>query len=166
MDRLSAVSGAAIFSQGPMYVQEYAQQLYGHIAELQYQIDKVSQTAQQHGENLQEYIKKLHSNSDPEIQAQGIFLDEMIKRLNTFTEALANLQSTDVWKLPYVFFENINWNIAQDTLNAYEPGLPITAEGTLYTIFGLIIGYFSFVIIRKSFKGCLSLAKRVQPSRK
>lgn len=143
-DRISAVVGAFIFSQVPLFFQQYIQLLAGHLAEAEYQMTKVSFAAHQSGKTLSEYIGKFLSQSDPDFVAQGHIMQEMLTRVSTLQEAHQVLASASCWWRPYYFCKYATYDIIQATCKSFTPGLTVTFETGIYALSGVLFGYLAF----------------------
>lgn len=58
IDRIFAAVGGVLFSQAPLFMKQYAQQLSGHAAELRFQVDAMKQAASNSGKTLEQFIQK------------------------------------------------------------------------------------------------------------
>jgi hypothetical protein len=149
-DRIGAILGAFSFSQIPMYIQSYFLQLYGHLAELQYQIEQMRIAAMQNGKTLEQFIQKFVTSSDPDYKAEGELMNSMVERSDTFAQNLYALQKANLWEQPVIFFKTADWSIAQATLDTYEVGLPLNVDGGLFAFIGLVLGYIVVYTFRTS----------------
>lgn len=148
LDRIFAVLGALLFSQIPLFIIYYIQQLQGHVSELQVQVDAIRRLASQNGKSLEHYIQKFLSSSDLDFHGQGLLMQKMVERLEAFSKALFSLQQASIWERPVIFVKNLDWSIFQATLDHYEVGLPITLEGAFYALLGIFIGFLIFYLIK------------------
>ena len=149
LDRLFAVGGALLFSQIPLFMQQYTQQLSGHEAELHLQIDLIQKTAFQTGKTLDQFIHKFLSSSDPDFMHQGELMQGMVIRWHHLVEALTSLQESTFLTRPFVFMRHCDFEICKNTLKAFQMGIPLNLEGGLYAFVGIIAGFLIFFIIRQ-----------------
>lgn len=140
LDRVLAVLGALLFSQAPLFMYSYMQQLQGRVAELQGQKEALTRVAAQTGKTLDQYIFKFLSSSDPDFSAQGQLMQQFLERLKTLTLGLHNLQNATLWEKPLVFMQSFYWDITQSTWAHYEIGIPLSLEGGMYAFVGLLVG--------------------------
>jgi Protein of unknown function (DUF2937) len=166
IDRTFVVIGALIFSQAPLYMQQYTQQLSGHVAELNIQVDAMKKTAQQADKTLEQFIQKFLASGDADFRMQGELMQGMIERWNHLTEGLLAMQSTGLWQRPYVFAKYFNWDIAASTFQHYKIGIPLTIEGLIYALAGMLLGYAFFLLIRQFFRFLGRPFKRKVPEAK
>lgn len=151
VDRIFAAAGGVLFSQAPLYMKQYAQQLSGHAAELRYQVDAMRQAATNSGKTLEQFIQKFVDSNDVDFVRQGDIMSAMVNRWYHTTDALASLQDSTVYSRPFVFMKNMNWDIVKSTWSHYVFGLPFTIEGLIYAVIGIIFGFIIFFGIRKFF---------------
>lgn len=149
IDRIFAAAGGVLFSQAPLFMKQYAQQLSGHAAELRYQVDAMRQAATNSGKTLEQFIQKFVESNDADFMRQGDIMSAMVNRWYNTTDALAALQESSVFTRPFVFLTHMNWDIVKSTWTHYVFGLPFTLEGLVYAIIGIIFGFFVFFAIRK-----------------
>lgn len=151
IDRIFAAAGGVLFSQAPLYMKQYAQQLSGHVAELRYQVDAMRQAATNSGKTLEQFIQKFVDSNDIDFVRQGDIMSAMVNRWYSITEALVALQDSSVFTRPFVFIKHMNWDIIKSTWSQYVFGIPLTLEGLIYAVLGIIFGFCVFFGIRKFF---------------
>ncbi|MBA3816554.1 MAG: DUF2937 family protein [Parachlamydiaceae bacterium] len=151
IDRIFAAAGGVLFSQVPLYMKQYAQQLNGHVAELRYQVDAMRQAATNSGKTLEQFIQKFVDNPDVDFVRQGDIMSAMVNRWHDITNALTALQESSVITRPFVFMRHVNGDIIKSTWSQYVFGLPFTLEGLVYAVVGIICGFLIFYGIRKFF---------------
>jgi len=150
LDRIFAVASALCFAQIPLFMLQYQQQLYGHIAELKVQVDAMQKVASATGKTLPEYISRFTSSGDPDFMGQGFLMNGMIERTFSLSEASHSLSSATVYEKPFVFFNHLSWDIVSSTFSNFQPGIPFSVEGVVYAFIGIVFGYFSFLALRRS----------------
>ncbi|MBA2369445.1 MAG: DUF2937 family protein [Candidatus Protochlamydia sp.] len=149
LDRFFVVFGAFLGSQIPQYLQQYTQRLAGHVAELDFQIAKLKKIAAMSGKTLDQYIHKFEQNTDPDFVRQGEFMDGIVIRWQELNQALSNLTEASVWKHPFVFLKEMDYSIARNTYESFQPGLNLTTEGFLYACLGILMGYSFYHLLIK-----------------
>lgn len=151
IDRIFAAVGGVLFSQAPLFMKQYAQQLSGHAAELRFQVDAMKQAASNSGKTLEQFIQKFTESNDVDFVRQGDIMSAMVNRWYSVTDALAALQDSSVFTRPFAFMRYSNWDIIKSTWSQYVFGLPFTLEGLVYAVIGIIVGFLIFYGIRKFF---------------
>jgi len=156
IDRIFAVIGALLFSQLPLYMLYYTQQLQGHVAELKLQVDAMGHAAAQTGKSLHQYVLKFLSSTDADFNSQGHFMQGMIDRFDSLSTGLQALHNASVWERPYVFFKYFNIEIAKSTWSHYKVGVPLSFEGAIYALFGILAGLALFFLLKRLLSAALS----------
>lgn len=161
IDRLFALAGALSFSQTPLFIQQYRQQLFGRVEELNLQIRVLHDAAKLSGKTLEQYIDKFIQNPDIDFSRQGMIMQGLVQRWTELNQSLHALTEADLWKKPLVFIHYYNKDVAEATWRHFELGIPLTVEGGVYALFGMAIGFFTFFVLKSTlsifWKGCLSL---------
>lgn len=152
LDRIFAVAGAILFSQAPTFIQQYGQQLAGHVQELKLQLDLMSQIASKSGKSLDQYIHKFLQYSDSDISSQGQLMRDMTVRYQTLSEASVALNNASVFAKPLVFLSHFYSDIASSTFAFFTPGFIFNLEGITYAFGGILFGYAVFFLIKKLFR--------------
>lgn len=132
---------AALFSQWPLYMQEYQQRLSGHVDELRYQLDALQKIAHQSDKTLQEYIAKFITSGDSDFAKQGAFIKAMQHRYTKLSDALHQLQDATVFSKPFLFLNHLDLEVGRAALYNFTPGLLLTLEGLCYIAAGMAIGF-------------------------
>jgi len=164
IDRICAVSGALIFSQIPLYMQDYQQRLSGHLAELQSQVQGMRQAAALSGKSLQQYVAKFQSSPDIDFKNQGALMHEMIQRFQQLNEGHQALLNSTVYSKPLMFFKYIDAKIAKSTWASFEWGLNLTVDGFLYALLGIVCGLMVYGMLSKLFRMVFVGSKALQKS--
>ncbi|MCB1148925.1 MAG: DUF2937 family protein [Chlamydiia bacterium] len=150
MDRIFAVLGALIFSQGPAFIQQYIQNLSGAVSELKLQVDRMTTLASKGGKDLPTYIKKFIASSDPDISGQGEIMQLVSSRYTSLNGSLESLSGAHFWSKPFHFLMNFHSDIFSRTLDYFRPGINLTFEGLIWALAGLLIGYFLYTGIKNA----------------
>lgn len=160
MSRVFILLGALLFSQLPLFISAYTQQLYGRIAELRLQKEALLKIAGQSGKTLEQYIYKFLSSTDSDFHGQGEWMQSSLTRLQSLTSSLYNLESATLWKKPFIFLKTFNIDIAKATLNHFTVGLPLNLEGALYAVTGALFGWMVFYCLKQLLKALALPFKR------
>lgn len=127
-----AALGAAALSQLPEFVQQYMQRLGGHRDEARRAIDVLSRTI-----------------TDPANPAR-MAIEARLTHLN---EALSALEQSQGLERIITFFGVFDPDIARATSQVFRPAVPLTIDGLLCALVGLLVG----VIV---FQACAGVCKR------
>lgn len=139
LDRILCVTGAAVFSQFPEFIQQYLQRLGGHADEAQRQAGLIKESAQVTGKTVNEYIAQFVMNADPAHVLQGEIMRETIQRAAELNDALRAIQDSSVYTRLFVFLSKMDVTIAKGTLDNYRPAIPLSLENVVYAIIGILI---------------------------
>ena len=148
-DRVFAVLGALIFSQGPSFIQQYIQRLAGSTHELDLQMTQIKKISSSAGLSVNEYIQKFSTSGDTLFESQGAFIQMIVERYASFSQSLQNLEQAFWLTRPFTFIKNVNSDIFSGTMKHYTPSVNLSLEGLIYALIGLLLGYFIYQGIRK-----------------
>ncbi len=141
VDRLSAVIGAVALSQFPQFYGQYIQRLGGHLDEARLMLDQYKKTAASLSLTLDQYIKE-HLESGSEVfVSTGEVINALAERYETLEKAYLALQDANIYNRWVVFLREVDWSIAAGTWENFVPGIPTTAEGLIYAMCGLLLGW-------------------------
>lgn len=157
LDRIFVIISVIVFSQAPAFIGQYQHRLGGHVEELRYHVNILKQTAGYTNKTLEQYVHKFLQSTDPDFSQQGVVMDEMYKRFNRLSEALASLEQASVVKRPVVFLSTLNMDIAKKTLNDFSLSIAFTYETLVYAGVGLCISVGLIFLVRRALR---SLFKR------
>ena len=153
IDRVAAVTGAVLFSQAPMFIYQYMQNLSGHVAELKVQIGSLHSISALTGKSLPEYIGRFLDNPDPDFIAQGKWMNDLLERYQSMNVSLNALQDASLWTRPLLFIRHSYLDVVKQTYGEFTPGLPFSFEGLFYAFIGMIL----FSSIFAALGGCLQI---------
>lgn len=151
LDRIFVVLGALIFVQIPLFIQQYHQQLSGHVAELRLQVEVMRDAALHSGKTLEQYIKKFVDSKDVDFSRQGQIMSDMVERFHQLADSLKALDSASVITRPFEFLWHYKYDISSDTFEKFSIGLPLTFEGLVYLLLGMGMGYLLYALLRSLF---------------
>ncbi|HRD55890.1 MAG TPA: DUF2937 family protein [Parachlamydiaceae bacterium] len=159
LDKIAAIIGALIFSQAPMFMQQYKQQLAGHLNELEFQLDAIKQAATLSGKELEAFIQKFITNADLDFSRLGLIMQEMLVRYQKLLDSYNALNTTSAFRRPFTFLFNFLPDIASSTYQSFQFGIEFSFEGLIYALIGLLLGYGVFAGIKYAFKIVSSFIK-------
>jgi len=152
IDRILVVICALVFSQAPVFIQQYQMNLLGHVDELHLQVNAMKWAAEHNGKNLEQFIGKFMRSDDIDFFHQGEIMSSMISRYDSLSEALKALKNATIVTKPYYFFKYYNHEIAKSTANAFVFSLPLNLEGLTYAFIGILFGMMTFAAIQGIFR--------------
>ena len=139
IDRVIALSGALLFSQAPMFIHQYTQNLSGHVAELNIQIQSLRNVASSTGKSLPEYVAKFTESSDIDFQAQGKWINALTDRFHSINDSLGALQDSSLLTRPLLFIRHCYLDVVEQTYHDFTPGIPFSIEGAAYAFVGMVL---------------------------
>jgi hypothetical protein len=152
VDRLFAVSGALLFSQAPLFIQQYQHQLYGHISELKTHIAAMQKSAAFSGKTLNQYILKFIKSGDVDFASQGELMQNSIQRYEALNTGYQALIDAPIYYKPFLFFKYYDWQIGSSTYETFKWGLSFNMETLSYALLGIVFGLSVFWFLYKIIK--------------
>jgi Protein of unknown function (DUF2937) len=119
-----AVLAGLIGSQAPEFAQQYRQRLGGALEELNRIVSEFDSVVQRQNLSRAEALKRLEDNSDPLARERGEDMDKAIERAERLNEQIQAINSAGPLMRLYVVATNFDPQIAQRTLDNYEPAEP------------------------------------------
>lgn len=154
LDRISAVIGALLFMQFPLFVAQYIQQLNGRESELHRQVGNMTQAASLSGKSLDQYIYKFLQSTDSDFVLQGGIMQAMVTRWQDTLDALLSLRNSSVFFRPWNFLIHLDGEVFHSTFQNYTFGMPFNVEGGIYAFLGIVAGYLLFSGLSFIFRSC------------
>jgi hypothetical protein len=130
---LFGVCGAAGFSQGQTYIQQYLQRLGGHM-------DEARRTLQEAGQG------SLYADLD-EASRQTV-ISATRGRLADIESSYRAIHDAGPATQPYEFFRHLDVQIAQAVAGDFQPALPLDRVSLVYAAVGLILGLIVYDLIK------------------
>lgn len=155
MDRLFAAAGAILLSQGPAFIQQYMQQIQGALLELHRQVVQLKVLA--NGKTMDQFVSKFLDSQDADFVGQGHFIQSILERQQELNSALSGIQDASFFTRPFHFLYHLHYDLLDSTWKHFTPSLSITAEGILYILVGLFLGYAVWAGIKGLGSGIASL---------
>lgn len=149
IDRVFAVTGAFAFSQLPLFMQQYQQQLLGHVSELQLQLDAMKNAAALSGKSLEQYVIKFINSGDLDFVHQGELMNNMIHRYDTLLKGYNSLHEAPVYGKPFYFIHYFDADIARATWSTFEFGFAFSVDSLVYATFGILTGILLYITLTK-----------------
>jgi hypothetical protein len=141
LDRLVCVLGAVCAAQAPEFLQQYLQRLGGALGFAHEQLRAFEAAAQAAGKPWARFVADTIANPDPGLAKLGTTMADTATRVDELATAQAALLDASVWSRPWAFLRHLETGIAHDTLAAYQPAVPTTAEGLVYAAAGLAVAF-------------------------
>lgn len=148
---------AFAFAQGPEFINQYENHLQGHVQELIHQRTLMQQLT---GVELPDYIEKIKSSDETDLEIQVTFLERLEARFHKMQNSLQELTHSPPWLIPLAFGRSLDTSIVQETLNTFNMGVPVTWLSGIYALVGGILGYMIYLLIATIFRRIGSLFSR------
>jgi Protein of unknown function (DUF2937) len=136
-----ALFAALIGSQGPEFAQQYRQRLGGAVAELNRIVAEFDAETERENLTPAEGLSRLEQNPDPLARQRGEAMAETIDRATELKEQLQAMTSAGPLTRLYVMAKDFDPEIAQSTLDNYEPAAPLTFEALTAAGLGAVWGW-------------------------
>jgi hypothetical protein len=128
-------------SQFPEYAQQYTQRLGGAVDELRAITVEFDSAAAAAGLTRQQALVHYSQSPDSFLKGQGGSMTQTFARYEQLSATLAEVRGDGpidrLRHLPDYF----DTDVGERTLDDFKPALPVTEEGLLYALAGLIVGY-------------------------
>lgn len=163
IDRVFAAAGAIFFAQFPQFIQQYTQDLSGHVGELSYQVSLLEQSAELSHKNLSALIAKFTNSTDFDYARQGELMQNLIDRFENLKYSLDALNHASIFTKPFTFLRYADSRVFKETVEQFQWGFSFTSETLIYAFLGTLAGYgvfqsLKFFINRIFFKRSQSVA--------
>jgi hypothetical protein len=139
LDRVLCVLGAIGLSQAPEFFQQYLQRLGGHLDEARRHLAGYETVARQSGLSLQELIDTTRAQAAEPVARLGALIEEAAARVDALSAAETALRGASVWDRPFVFMSHLDPSIAARTWEVFKPAVPVTPEGFVYALAGMVL---------------------------
>lgn len=139
IDRILCVVGAVLLSQGPEFMQQYLQRLGGHLNESQRQLVAFHDAATKAGQPFDKFVEQTKTSPDAGVSQLGKVMERAAERTTSLQIAHDSLQAATPWARPFVFLRHLDYEIGRATWAAYKPAVPVTLEGMLYALSGMLL---------------------------
>lgn len=148
-DRILCVVAAVVMLQTPIYMNQYQNVLAGAQMEAALSYNRLTQIAADFDQTLREYLDELLANDNPKVVANAEEDDEKVKRYESYTASLEAFQQANVFSRPFVFLRHYDPQLGNAV--EFQPGLPITMEGFVYALLGILIAMLLIGLIKRVF---------------
>jgi hypothetical protein len=126
-----ALLAGLIGSQGPEFAQQYRQRLGGAVGELNRIVAEFDAQVQRENLTPPEGLSRLDQNADPLARQRGEAMAGTINRDDRLKEQLQAMTSAGPLMRLFVMAKDFDPQIAESTLDNYEPAAPLTFEALI-----------------------------------
>jgi hypothetical protein len=159
LNGLAGTVGAAAFAQFPAFFQQYLQRLGGMLDQARLDVARLLKDAQSQGQTLEAYLEELRATGS---SAAAGTADRELARVDTvdaLESAYNALTLSEPLERPINFLRYFDPQVAEETMRAFEPAVPVTSEALIYGALGVIIGLF---LLAGGESGCRGVVKKVK----
>jgi hypothetical protein len=128
-------------SQLPEFAQHYRQRMGGAIDELNRMLADFDADAARLSLTREQAIVRMKTNPDELVRWQGARVQENSARVVRIEQQLKDFASAGSLVRIGVLLRDFDAGVARRAANTYEPGVPVTGEGAVTTVFGAIVGW-------------------------
>jgi hypothetical protein len=133
-------AGAIGLGQAPAFYEQYLQRMAGRLDQARAGVDRVRQDAEARGESLDDYIGLSLTDTSERAREAGQRALEAVETRDRLEASYASLSEASVLERPIAFVETFEPDLAEATMRAFAPGLPLSAEALVYAGIGMLIG--------------------------
>ena len=141
---LATVGGLALglcFSQFPEYAQQYEQRLGGAVDELRIITGEFDAAAQTAGLTRDQAFQRYEASSDSFLAGRGVSMQAIFARYGQLSTDLADLQGASPLQRLEHLGQYLDSEVGKRALQNYRPAVPVTPEGVMWALGGLVLGY-------------------------
>ncbi|WNJ21256.1 DUF2937 family protein [Pontibacter sp. G13] len=146
LDRIFCLVVAVMLTQFPAYMSQYVDVLSGAHMEAERSYVELEDLAVKYHLTVQEYLSTLARNDNAMVRENIEKQQQDVDRFMGYDQALTALREASVWTKPLVLAEHFNPAI-HDAM-AFEPQVPMTEEGVVYALIGLILALTIISILK------------------
>ena len=127
-----AALGLTMASQAPEFTQQYKQRLGGGIEELQTVINKFDKDAADSGLDRAGALEQMGQSEDELVVRRASSMQEAMIRYDRLVGQRQSMANSSVYIQPLQIMRSPDVPMLQNTLNDYQPAVPLTPAGALY----------------------------------
>ncbi len=137
--RVMVVAFALGAAQFPLYYLAYANTLAGARAEAEARMHQLELEAGQLQLDVETFIRRHETSADETFRASGRIHRTTLEHYQRYTAQDSALRAAEVWQKPWVLAKN--FDPALHAVTRFEPGVPLTPEGGVYALAGLLLAW-------------------------
>jgi len=147
-----ALLAGLVGSQGPEFAQQYRERLGGALDELKRIVAEFDAEAANERLTPPEAIGRLEQNGDTLARERGRDMAETMARADRLQKQLDAIRSAGPLQRLYVLVKEFEPDIAQRTLDAYEPAAPLSFEAVVAALFAAFLGWGATHLVALPFR--------------
>ena len=147
---LFACGGAVAFGQFPEFFQQYLQRLGGALDQVRQRGAEIIADAAAKGLSVESYIAGFLAS--PSHALEGLRMQDSLLKLSQMERTHELLSTAPAWQRSGLFLRYSDQALAEETLRAFQPALPITIEGLGYALTGGFLALLLYGAGRKTWR--------------
>ncbi len=148
---LIALASAAMASQYPEYAQQYRQRLGGAVQELRGYVERFDTDAAKSGLNRNQALGRYDHADDDFLNDRGQSIGDTVRRFERLDQHYRDMNDANPFRRLWIFAKNRDPEIARDTLDIFEPAIPMTMAGAAYAAGGFLAAWLVLSILLAPF---------------
>ncbi len=159
LNGLAAIVGAGSLAQFPAFFQQYLQRLGGMLDQARLDVARLLKDAQSQGLSLDAYLEELRATGS---SAAAGTADRELARVDTVNDlesAYNALTLSGPLERPLNFARHLDPKVAEETLKAFEPAVPVTVEAMIYAGCGMLV---ALLLLAGGETGCRKAVSKVK----
>lgn len=137
--RVLALALAITAAQFPLFYDAYSHTLAGAQHEAQQRYEELEREAGKLHISVESFIVRHEVNPDTVFQASGRMHRTTLQHHARYSAMLNAVLRASAWEKPVVLKQNFDKGLFSAT--RFTPGLPLTVEGGVYALIGLLLGW-------------------------
>lgn len=156
------LAGAGTASQFPEYVQQYHQRLGGAMDELKGYVARFDADAKAANLTRDAALQTYLEAPAAFLKKRGQAAKDTIQRFERIETLYQTLDQYGQNLRVVAFLKSRENDIAQKTLEAFRPAVPLTLEGAAHAGAGFAFGYMLWLLFKGLFKAPVALARKLK----
>ncbi|WP_017931621.1 DUF2937 family protein [Robiginitomaculum antarcticum] len=139
-------------SQFPEYAQQYRQRLAGAVGELERVVAQFDADANEGGLSRNDALARYQKSGDDFLEDRGDSMGQTISRYIRLNAHLTAMNKANPAERLWVFATQRDMQLAEETLEIYEPAVPVTTVGAAHAAGGFALGWLLLSLLMAPFK--------------
>ena len=140
--KIAALIGAVLFSQMPLFVDQYTFRLQGHLAESNHHLLLYQKAAAELHKTVDEYMQKFLSSQDEDFCKEGEIIQHVVDRNLFLQKAVCSLETQPKIIRPLLLFKYADVPILKEAWESFCPGFSFSTETAFFSLLGAFLAFF------------------------
>lgn len=134
------------FFQVPILSDHYLQFISGYYQATELQVNNFKKNAALHGyQDVYAMVEDFMKNNNAAVSKDGEQKLQTLREYEALKEALAILQSGNIFQRSWYMFHPSRWQVLENVLENFSPGIPLKISDVLYSIVLALLLSFLFM---------------------